>query len=236
VRLLNTETLELEEFFENDVPPYAVLSHRWGKQEISLQELVAGAEHEKDGYTKIEEFCSLARSEGYSHGWCDTCCIDKTSSAELSEAINSMYRWYEESEVCYAYLADVGKKACWGNGAESFRKSVWFTRGWTLQELLAPNEVVFFTKEWIRLGTKEELSDPIAAITAIPIPAIVAFIPSEFCAAQKLSWAANRTTTRREDEAYCLLGVLGVHMSLLYGEGTNAFRRIQEEVKPITEL
>lgn len=233
MRLLNTDTLKLEEFFDSEVPEYAILSHRWGKEEVSLQELMSEAEtmKSKAGYTKIQNFCALAKRNGHKYGWVDTCNIDKSSSAELSEAINSMFRWYRKAQICYAYLDDVEEAQCWvDDGPNTFAKSLWFTRGWTLQELLAPTKVEFYAKGWIALGAKRELSTAIAEITLIDISAIGCFEASQFSVAQRISWASMRTTTRREDEAYCLLGILEVHMPLLYGEGANAFRRLQEEV------
>lgn len=123
MRLLNTETLAMESFGDDGIPPFAILSHRWGQEEVTLQEIEAGCAISKEGYQKIRKSSSMARANGLAYIWIDTCCIDKTSSSELSEAINSMYRWYEEADVCYAYLGDVPSE-------NSFSNSVWFTRGW----------------------------------------------------------------------------------------------------------
>lgn len=146
MRLLHAGTLTLHEFSPNRIPPYAILSHTWEDDEITLQELDSGAGKGKTGYSKITNFCGQARTAGLEYCWVDTCCIDKTSSTELSEAINSMYRWYRDALVCYAYLADVTANESPGNEDSSFRKSRWFTRGWTLQELIAPASVVFFRR------------------------------------------------------------------------------------------
>src|ERR1700736_2831968 len=144
MRLLNTTKRELEEFGGNEIPLYAILSHTWGESEITFQDIEGDDAEEKVGYEKVRETCSRAAADGFDYVWIDTCCIDKTSSAELSEAINSMYRWYEEAEECYAYLADVPSK--------SFPDSRWFSRGWTLQELIAPLRVTFLDAEWVKLG------------------------------------------------------------------------------------
>jgi hypothetical protein len=172
---------------------------------------------------KIIYACEQAISDDYEYVWIDTCCIDKTSSAELSEAINSMFQWYQNAGVCYAYVEDVQ--------LENFGTSRWFTRGWTLQELLAPAEVIFFGSEWIRLGTKFDLANQITAVTGIVEEALLYQDQlKKKSVAQRMSWASQRETTRLEDAAYCLLGIFGVNMPLLYGEGKNAFFRLQEEV------
>lgn len=151
MRLLDTSNIQLREFIGDEVPPYAILSHTWGKEEVSYQGL-SGARSTK-GFQKILRCCTLAKSEGYDYVWIDTCCIDKTSSAELSEGINSMYRWYANAAICYAYLADV---SLWPDipNTKSFEESRWFSRGWTLQELLAPQTVIFYDHDWNRLGTR----------------------------------------------------------------------------------
>lgn len=159
--------------------------------------------------------------------WIDSCCIDKTSSAELSEAINSMFDWYRNSQACYAYLSDVNSPCDDPKSlTESLESSKWFTRGWTLQELLAPRWVEFFDLNWNTLGTKSSLQSEIEAITGISH----LFDFRNACIAQKMSWASRRETTRIEDEAYCLMGIFEVNMPLLYGEGSNAFVRLQLEI------
>ena len=165
--------------------------------------------------------------------WIDTCCIDKRSSAELSEAINSMYRWYSESQVCYVYLDDVwpnfqAKDTISRPRYKKFEESRWFTRGWTLQELLAPSSLVFFDRSWTEIGTKLSLLTDI--IIASGISNSFLEDPRKATVAQKMSWASGRETTRIEDMSYCMLGLFGVNMPLLYGEGANAFKRLQEEI------
>ena len=135
MHLINTENLKIEDFPPNRIPRYVILSHRWEDEEVSFQDMQTGLALGKAGYVKIERFCDQARSNGFQHAWIDTCCIDKTSSAELSEAINSMYRWYQNAEVCYTYLSDVHTETILEDA--SFANSAWFTRGWTLQELIA---------------------------------------------------------------------------------------------------
>lgn len=226
MRLLDTTTFELHEFFDRKIPPYAILSHTWGEGEVSFQELLSGDGVFKRGYAKIRRCCELAASDGFEYAWVDTCCIDKTSSAELSEAINSMYRWYRFSEVCYVFLADVP-----ANVQQALCRSKWFTRGWTLQELIASPSVMFFDSQWRELGTKDSLGSLITEITQISREVLQDANKMErFSVAQKMSWASRRVTTRVEDIAYCLLGIFGVNMPLLYGEGEHAFIRLQEEI------
>ncbi|KAH9909538.1 HET-domain-containing protein, partial [Xylariomycetidae sp. FL2044] len=185
----------------------------------------------KAGYAKILGACRRARADGLTYVWCDTNCIDKRSSAELSEAINSMFAWYRDSAVCYAYLADVEAKR-----AGSLERSRWFTRGWTLQELLAPKQVVFFDLAWRYMGDRKELAGKISAITRIHIGALHdRSTIHDFSIAQRMSWAADRHTTREEDIAYCLLGIFDINMPLLYGEGLKAFRRLQEEIIKVSD-
>ena len=247
MRLLDTSTLELHEFYGKHIPFYAILSHRWETEEVSFRALQDGSGKRLRGWSKIEHCCATARSEGLKYVWIDTCCIDKSSSAELSEAINSMFGWYKKSEICYAYLSDVSSK---DNDRDAVKKafaaSKWFTRGWTLQELLAPSEVVFFDHEWVRIGTsgdrlnwislsyginslgKDTLLKEILAVTGIERADF--FYPMLASVAKRMSWASRRETTRQEDMAYCLMGLFDVNMPLLYGEGDKAFTRLQLQI------
>ncbi|CDO76714.1 hypothetical protein BN946_scf184796.g8 [Trametes cinnabarina] len=180
---------------------------------------------------KIRECCAFALARGYRWLWVDTCCIDKTSSTELSEAINSMYQWYAHAAVCYAYLQDVDEAENPRNMRSQFRQSKWFGRGWTLQELIAPSEVVFVSKRWQAIGTKRILGDVIEEITGIDRNILQHNRPlSSVSIAQRMSWASRRSTTRIEDEAYLLLGIFGVNIPVIYGEGSNAYYRLQEEI------
>ncbi|KAI1203540.1 HET-domain-containing protein [Nemania serpens] len=253
--LLNVATRQLQEFVGDRIPPYAILSHTWGKDEVLFQDLQDPSHKEKLGYTKIEGCCQEAIRDALKFVWVDTCCIDKRSSAELSEAINSMFRWYGEAKVCYVYLADVSAQEDPGLRVDdlsseprmlpaSLCNSRWFTRGWTLQELISPRHLVFFDREWTRLfAVNEGFSNKnpirwIEEITGIEEwnyywwrrPGTRAGISLEdIPVATKLSWVSRRRTTRVEDMAYCLLGLLDVNMPLLYGEGDRAFLRLQEE-------
>ncbi|KAH6900806.1 heterokaryon incompatibility protein-domain-containing protein [Thelonectria olida] len=210
----------------NEAPPYAILSHTWGIEEVTLKDLEAGdwkdRQDKREGHEKITGCCAAAAAEGFGYAWIDTCCIDKTSSAELSEAINSMFRWYHESAICYAYLRDVDSAQDPNSPDSDFSKSRWFTRGWTLQELLAPTEIVFLGRDWGEIGTKNTLQGAITKITRISSAALEDRSFTNYSVAQKMSWAAGRCTTRPEDEAYCLLGLFDVNMPLLYGEGQGA--------------
>lgn len=246
--LLNTDTLELSEFIGTLVPPYAILSHTWGLEEVSFVEMKKPKYRErikqKAGFSKIEGCCTRAKQDGYTWVWVDTCCIDKRSSAELSEAINSMFRWYQCSRVCYVYLPDVpGGDYLF----EIFANSKWFTRGWTLQELLAPRDLVFFAQDWTVLGYvcahplsrhlmehggHLNLTEDISSITRIPEDFVLGYKRLEqACVSQRMFWASSRKTTRPEDQAYSLMGLFDVNMPTLYGEGLEkAFMRLQQEI------
>jgi hypothetical protein len=230
MRLINCSTLQLEEFFGKNIPQYAILSHTWGDDEVSFADVPFGqSTTARAGYRKIEFTCVQARSDGLKYAWVDTCCIDKSSSSELSEAINSMFAWYKNSARCYVYLSDVSV----ANMNESFSRSRWFTRGWTLQELLAPLDVFFYDEQWSIMGTKYEHAEWISKITGIEAEALISDMGGELCffsVAKKMSWASHRQTTRQEDIAYCLLGIFDVSMPLLYGEGDRAFLRLQGEI------
>lgn len=228
MRLLNTATLRLEEHYGDHVPKYAILSHRWLVEEVSFQELQDGTAGNKAGYSKIKQCCQQAAKDGFQYAWVDTCCIDKGSSAELNEAINSMYRWYQAAAVCYVYLADVETDDV--SKDTSFSTSVWFARGWTLQELIAPACVEFYNATWQRIGTKSSLKNEISRITKIDVGILDGADPDDFSVAKRMSWASNRSTTRSEDRAYSLLGLFKVNMPMLYGEGDRAFTRLQEEI------
>ncbi|RYP50462.1 hypothetical protein DL769_010947 [Monosporascus sp. CRB-8-3] len=233
MRLLNVETLQFEEFIGEvgvDIPLYAILSHTWGEEEVSFADHVSRQSWSRKGYEKICGCCRLAKSEGFQYAWIDTCCIDKSSSAELSEAINSMFTWYHDAAVCYVYLNDVEASEDPTALDSSFSRSRWFTRGWTLQELLAPAEVVFLGSNWVEIGTKKSLCASVSRITRISQKVLEDGSWATNSIAEKMSWASGRRTTRVEDEAYCLMGLFNVNMPLLYGEGREAFLRLQQEI------
>ncbi|KAK4556612.1 hypothetical protein LTR86_006183 [Recurvomyces mirabilis] len=282
MRLLNTTTLVFME--THDPPPYAILSHRWGGEEVTYKEFqlaqrprnmlspwqasqVSGT-RQRAGYNKILRFCDFARSHRvrprdedpttYQWCWVDTCCIDKRSSAELSEAINSMWKWYRQAACCYVYLADVPNVSQQVLFSDTLIMSSWFKRCWTLQEFLAPERIVFLTNDWTpcinidkgRGGFHCEWiasRDPgyrawhnLERHNAVHNIAVATKIPMEcfthidghrtFSVAQRLSWAADRSATREEDVAYSLLGLFDINMPLLYGEGQKAFVRLQHEI------
>ncbi|KAH8623087.1 hypothetical protein IG631_22244 [Alternaria alternata] len=225
-----------------EIPPYAILSHTWGQQEVLLDDVKNFDStkdidaHKKDGWEKIRFCAERARHDGLEYFWVDTCCIDKANFTELSEAINSMFRWYQKADKCYVFLPDVQLKStkvaskAVSRWKAAFRNSKWFSRGWTLQELLAPHSVEFFSKEGVRLGDKESLKHDIHEVTNIPMEALSGMDLSKFDIDERFSWAANRQTTREEDAAYCLLGVLGCHLPLIYGEGIgSALKRLRKE-------
>ncbi|KIM62439.1 hypothetical protein SCLCIDRAFT_59898, partial [Scleroderma citrinum Foug A] len=225
------------EFGDDEVTEYAILSHRWIGQEVDYNEIEERSEiRRRDGYRKILQSCEQAKKDGYKWLWADTCCIDKRSSAELSEAINSMYRWYENAKICYAYLHDLsGSSFPVVDDNERYPQSngwpEWFSRGWTLQEMVAPRNVQFFNKDWQPIGDKRMLARTLSTITRVPQYILKEGLSSNRpCVAQIISWAANRTTTRVEDRAYSLMGLLDVNMPMLYGEGKKAFHHLQLEI------
>src|SRR6266699_1777151 len=209
-----------------DPPPYAILSHTWDKEEVSFEDLMDGIGKEKLGYKKIRFIGDEASRNGLRFFWVDTCCMHKASSSELQEAINCMFRWYRQAAKCLVYLQDVSRPACdvddkptevaWES---AFRKSRYFTRGWTLQELLAPASVEFFSKEGVRLGDKASLEQHIHDATGIPVEALRGSPLRGFSVPERMAWMEDRETTREEDKAYSLFGIFDVCMPLLYGEG-----------------
>ncbi|KAJ9148813.1 hypothetical protein NKR19_g5863 [Coniochaeta hoffmannii] len=270
MRLINVDTMKMEESIDDGNCLYLILSHTWTAEEISFQDYMWLQNHEEEvadgvidelppkqlaramaeaealrrraGYKKVFNFIRRARRLLEEHSdsspptlnaggrspvyvWIDTCCINKESSAELSEAINSMYRWYKRSDLCVALLTDVAGVVADPDG--EFGKSRWFTRGGTLQELLAPDEVVFYNKRGKFIGYRSRIAGSIEAIT--PIRKEYLLDPAnrsrlrKAAVAQRMSWAAKRRTTRIEDKAYCLLGIFDVSMPLLYGEGSKSF-------------
>ncbi|KAH7131070.1 heterokaryon incompatibility protein-domain-containing protein, partial [Dactylonectria macrodidyma] len=234
MRLINVETFKLEEFFGDAIPKYAILSHTWGNddEEITFRDIEAGRiEKSGSGSPKVKGCCNQAKQDGLEYVWIDTCCIDKTSAVELGESINSMFHWYRKATVCYAYLFDVPAGDNPRQPDSKFFSSRWFTRGWTLQELLAPKKLCFYDHTWDLLGTKHNLSGVIQTITGVPRPFLLGLATlRDASIAQRMSWAAKRRTKREEDLAYCLLGIFGVMMPMIYGEGDKAFVRLQEEI------
>jgi Heterokaryon incompatibility protein (HET) len=241
MRLLKLDSrgeLSLTEDLPDKIPPYAILSHTWGADhdEVTFDDLRNGLGKIKAGYTKIRFCGEQARKDKIDYFWVDTCCINKANHAELSEAITSMFRWYCDAVKCYVYLSDVSAHDHDNNcqtqwiWESAFRKSRWFTRGWTLQELLAPGSVEFFSREGGLLGDKKILQHEIHEITGIPINALHGSPLTQFSVDERMRWAGKRNTTRIEDKAYCLLGIFEVFIPLMYGERDHAFTRLKEEI------
>ena len=257
--LINTETLQLHEFIDPVVAGvrYAILSHTWGtpQEEVSFKDFSDLEQaRKKIGFAKIEKTCEIARSQQLEYAWVDTCCIDKSSSAELSEAINSMFQWYRMSEICYIFLADLHDEPydtsislrkssmrnktgdTWSTAEKhyldsNFARCRWFSRGWTLQELIAPRTAMFYDAKWQRFATKHDIAPILSLITGIHKDILYGTAAlGDTPIFTRMSWAAKRNTTRVEDTAYCLLGIFDINFPLIYGEGPKAFRRLQEEI------
>jgi tetratricopeptide (TPR) repeat protein len=223
-----------------NIPVYAILSHTWGpdSEEVTFNDLKNGMGKGKIGYQKLKFCGEQAARDGLTYFWIDTCCIDKLSSAELSEAINSMFKWYREATRCYIYLSDVPDPKDSTSTIEScFPKSRWFTRGWTLQELVAPSSVQFFSWKGEPLGDRKSQELQIHQITGIAIEALQGKPLSQFSVDERLLWSARRETTVEEDSAYCLLGIFDVYMPLIYGEGQkNALDRLKRKIQKTSNL
>ncbi|KAI9775933.1 MAG: hypothetical protein M1839_000722 [Geoglossum umbratile] len=240
LRLEDDSEFSLVEFVGKNIPSYAVLSHTWGSddEEVTFNDLANGAGKSKTGYRKIRFCAKQAANDGLQFFWIDTCCINKSSSVELSEAINSMFRWYHNAARCYVYLSDVSVGCFVGDSKftrrwkTAFKKSKWFTRGWTLQELIAPVLVEFFSVEGEWLGDKKSLEQTLHEITGIATQALRGSPLSYFSTDERMLWAAKRHTKREEDAAYSLLGIFNIYMPLTYGEGRQkALGRLLKEIK-----
>jgi hypothetical protein len=251
MRLLHTRSEEGFRWTEylggKKIPPYAILSHTWTEgQEVTyadIKELGKAVDTDgksKQGYQKLRFCAEQAERDGLDFFWVDTCCIDKSNNTELSKAINSMFSWYQNADRCYVYLSDVEIRTLDVDRSDeparrwqpAFKESRWFTRGWTLQELLAPKAVEFFSAKGERLGDKVSLKHVIHETTNIPIGALTGDSLVEFSVADRFSWAANRQTTEAEDGAYCLFGIFSVHLPLIYGEGREkALKRLKKEIQ-----
>ena len=235
--LLNVNTRKLEEFIGKKIPEYAILSHTWGEKEATFKDVKRNGY--KSGSTKIDGSCAQAQAMRLDYIWIDTFCINKSSSSEILEAISSMWDWYNRATICFAYLSDVPNGDDWAEENTAFSNSRWFTRGWTLQEFIAPPVVRFYDASWRFIGRKSEhrndylFTAKISKITRISWDALrFTNIAKGCCVAEKMSWAARRETTRPEDIAYSLLGIFGLNttMTAVYGEGGRAFKRLQEEI------
>ncbi|KAL7955366.1 HET domain-containing protein [Trichoderma compactum] len=209
MRLIDTDTLEFTWFLKTP-PPYAILSHTWGSDEVTFTDVTnLSTRTTKSGFTKIKQTCGKALKGGFSYAWIDTCCINKESSSELSEAINSTCRWYRDAAICYAYLEDASEDIKLPiTSSSSIEHCGWLTRGWTLQELLAPKEIVIFRAKWTTIGRKTDLGVVLEQITGIPC--------------KTLTWYID-----------CILPHGNIRRQ--HGEGRNAFIRLQGEILKQTE-
>ncbi|KAH7379370.1 kinesin light chain [Phaeosphaeria sp. MPI-PUGE-AT-0046c] len=241
MRLLHFDAkdkLVLTDFRGKPIPPYAILSHRWSDSEALFQDISNGKYKEKEEGSKKLRFCAeQAARDGLQYFWIDTCCIDRWDNNERSKAINSMFKWYQNAARCYVFLSDVSLPAVTEMAACSewealFRQSAWFTRGWTLQELIAPVSVEFFSRERQRIGDKASLDQLLHDITGIPLAALSNCPLNQFSISERMRWVENRRTTEDEDIVYCLLGILSVSMPTTYGEGKeSALGRLQDEIE-----
>ncbi|PMD59986.1 HET-domain-containing protein, partial [Hyaloscypha bicolor E] len=230
-KFLNGEALPFEVFWGGNQPDYAILSHTWLEkeaEELRYQDIENRTRKGTKGYRKIRDCCRKAKQHGHGYVWADTCCIDKGNNVELSEAISSMFSWYKGAKICYAYLADY-------DVVKKFKESKWFKRGWTLQELIAPKALVFYSHDWKYILSKSDrdMCGLISEITGISTEVLAGEQDAlkNSSVAQRMPWASGRKTTRPEDIAYCLLGIFGVRMSLFYSEGgKEAFIRLQKTI------
>ncbi|KAF9230176.1 hypothetical protein BU15DRAFT_91174 [Melanogaster broomeanus] len=201
-----------------EIVKYAVTLYR---------DVITGKQRNIAGFKKFANFCKTAESLGYKLAWSDTCCIDKSNTVELSEAIHAMFKWYSNSHLCIVHLAE-------SSSYSDVRYDPWFTRGWTLQELLAPRRVKFYTKKWEPLTTHATTNDKedhhllsaLSNVTGIPDTVIAADNSKgidDRSVWEIMSWASKRKTTRVEDIAYSLIGLFGVNLTITYGEGEKAF-------------
>ena len=245
MRLLNVHTLEFSEFY-SDAPKYVIASHMWSAgTEATIKDMRNRRNTDKVGYKKVEGFAKYVQEQiGYVEWlWIDSCCVNQASSQELSETLNSMFRWYSKAEVCLVYMADVSN----AKDEYEFRRSFWFSRAWNLQELLAPHIVVFLSQDWKVIGHKGgdgwtengfqvskglSLEPVIATITGIPEYILHDYSRSKgLSVEERLAWYAGRNTHREEDMSYSMLGIFDVAMPLLYGEGAErARKRLLEEI------
>lgn len=241
MRLLNVRTLEIESFSDpnQSIPPYAIASHRWGREEATLKDVKKRRGSYLAGWYKVETFARYVRKNvhGVKWLWIDTCCVNRESSQEVNEAVNLSFRWYANAEVCLAWLEDVDD----ADDAEDVPQSGWFRRGWTLSELLAPRTVLFLSSSWEVIGRKGEagrtrsglqltsgpgMESMIAQITGIPISVLYDFENSwSLTVEERLEWMEGRATTLEEDRAYSMLGIFGANMPVKYGEGAESARK-----------
>lgn len=230
-----------QDLSESELPQfeYAILSHTWGpdEEEVSYNDVLNGKGTSKpgSGAEKIRFCIQQTTQDRLDYFWVDTCCINKSNDAELSKSLRSMFRWYAGAKRCYVYLSDVLQgdvvRTDW---AHDFQRSRWFRRGWTLQELIAPPILEFYSKDRRRLGTKGSLEVQISDITKIPVRALRGRDLADFTIHERRRWQEGRQTREPEDLVYSLLGLLGVSMPVLYGEGiVKAQQRLDNEISTV---
>lgn len=226
LQIKNNGSLVLKQFdTRHEIPPYAILSHTWGRREALYDDLgkskVVQDINGKFGATwqKVQFCVEQAKSDGLGYFWLDTCCIDRSNDLEVEEAVGAAYKWYKNSKRCYVLLLDVESDSLEGDGELAFRKGKWFTRSWTVPELLAPASMKSFSRSGTQLGDKGSLKNIIHEVIRIPVKALSKNDMSDFGVIECLSWAEDRHTTREEDSAYCLLGLFSCSMPIIYGEG-----------------
>jgi hypothetical protein len=219
---------------------YATLSHRWGGKEPLLQDIQGKSVYDSEldpvgGITKLRSFCKTAHDAGYNWAWSDTCCIDRSNNVELQESVNSMFVWYHHSALTIVYLSDVPPSSVSG----ALARSAWNTRGWTVQEFIAPKVILFYQNNWtLYLDDHTPNHKESAAImqelknaTGIDPAAVADFRPSMNGAREKLHWASTRVTTHQEDIVYSLFGIFGVRLPVDYGEKqSKALGRLLQEI------
>ncbi|OAX37463.1 hypothetical protein K503DRAFT_771461 [Rhizopogon vinicolor AM-OR11-026] len=211
---------------------YAILSHRWLDEGEPTYEGMKSGIAAGPGYEKLKKFCEKALTYGVEFAWSDTCCIDKSSSTELDESIRSMFRWYENSEICIIHLAQ-------SETIEDIMDDEWMKRGWTLQELLAPRKIKLFSSHWLPMTDdrndksheETKMMKTLERATGIPLDDISIYFSGSFGVDRRMAWAARRKTTRVEDVAYSLMGIFDVSLQIAYGEGGDrAFCRLIEAI------
>jgi hypothetical protein len=227
----------LTTFDSGAIPRYAILSHTWGAatDEVTFRDFIENKYKDKVGFNKIRFCADQALKDGLEYFWVDTCCINKLSSAELDGAINSMFKWYSKSKECYVYLSDVASDRSL-DGSITLQDSRWFTRGWTLQELIAPSLVEFFTVDGQKLGDKRSMAQQLHSNTHISLGALLGAPLSSFTVDERLSWMRKRQTKEEEDAVYALVGIFDVSLSSTYGEDyAKALHRLKRGIKDLND-
>lgn len=238
LRLIGARDLLPIRFSADKAPPYAFISHCWlhPDEEPTLRDLVDNVAYRKAGFTKLQRAADVALRRGLEYFWIDTCCVDGRIIHEVRQAIKTVALWLTKADICFVYLSDVKaveQRSSLNSNHESLRKSKWFTRSWTLVELLVPQRVEFFSDNWTALGDKSTLEKVITEVTLIPARALQGTIPLKNFPVELIrSWTDHRESHRPEDEAYCLLSLLEIDMTIHYDEGKDlAWGRLNNEIE-----